>query len=173
MIRFIIIMGLFLFLGLQIEAGVLPQVESLLHNDRLELLLSLRLLALGAVIAGMMRGEIPGMLTGLIAALLAGFSMQYGWLGAGIVSFTAIGYLAGLLARHFRLNGLFFRWFAIFFLLVVERMIFFGVRWFFWRDNLLSMPWPGMVLTGLVGTILYVVLSRLLKKNLYAIDAEA
>jgi hypothetical protein len=173
MIRFVIIMGAYLFLALQIEAGVLPQVESLLPSGRLELLIGLRLLALGAVIAGMMRGEIPGMLIGLAAALIAGFSMQAGWLGAGIVSFTAIGYLAGLLARHFRLNGLFFRWFAIFFLLVVERMLFFAVRWFFWRDNLFSMPWLGMILTGLIGTLVYAMLARPLKKNLFAVDAEA
>lgn len=173
MIRFIVILGLYLFLALQVEASILPQIESLrVLTGHYEFVIGLRLLALGAILAGILRGEIPGMLVGLIGALLAGFSLpQAGLIGASIVSFTAAGYLAGLLARHFRLNGFFFRWFAIFFLLVVERMGFFAVRWFFWRDNMMTMPWLGIILTGLIGTMVYAALSRPLKKNLFDVEA--
>lgn len=173
MIRFIIVMGLYLFLALQVEASILPQIETLrVLPGHYEFIIGLRLLALGAVLAGVLRGETPGMLIGLIAAMLTGFSFpEAGLIGASIVSFTAAGYLAGLLARHFRLSGFFFRWFAIFFLLVVERMGFFAVRWFFWRDNIMTMPWLGMILTGLIGTLVYAMLSRPLKKNLFDVEA--
>ncbi len=173
MIRFVVVMALYLFLALQIEAGILPQIETLrVLSGHYEFVVGLRLLALGAILAGVLRGEVPGMLVGLIAALLAGFSFPAaGLIGASIVSFVAAGYLAGLLARHFRLSGMFFRWFAIFFLLVVERMVFFGVRWFFWHDDLIMLPWLGMILTGLIGTLVYAVLSRPLKKNLFDVEA--
>lgn len=173
MIRFIIVMAFYLFLALQIEASILPQIETLrVLTGHYEFMIGLRLLALGTVLAGILRGEVPGMLFGLIGALLAGFSFpEAGLIGASIVSFAAAGYLAGLLARHFRLSGFFFRWFAIFFLLVVERGCFFAVRWFFWRDNMITIPWLGIIATGLIGTMIYAVISRPLKKSLFDIEA--
>lgn len=173
MIRFIVFIVIYLFVALEIEAGVLPQIESLL-SGRYELMIGLRMLALGAVLAGMLRGEVAGMLAGLAGALLAGCSMQAGWLGAGIVSFALIGYLAGLMARHFRLNGFMFRWFTIFFLLVVERLVFIMARWFFWRDSGLVIPWLTLILTGLIGSVIYRLFARALKSNnLYGVDVEA
>ncbi len=170
MIRMLLLAIAYLIPALLLEVAILPQAQLLLPDDS-QTLLQPRLLALGAILIGLLRGELPGMLMGLAGALLAGFALRPDRLGATVIGFVLVGYLAGQLARHFILTGWLFRAFVIFFLLLVERLAFNATMWFFWRNVELSLPWSTLIWTALAGTMLYRLLLRI-KRPLYMMEAE-
>jgi hypothetical protein len=105
MIRFVVVMALYLFLALQIEAGILPQIETLrVLSGHYEFVVGLRLLA-WAHPGGRAARRSAGDAVGLIAALRPVFHFRGGLIGASIVSFVA-AFPAGLL-RALRLSGMF------------------------------------------------------------------
>ena len=170
MIRCAVFVTAYLFAALLLEIAILPELEPL-AAEPLQFVFALRLLAMTGVLVGLLRGETAGMMAAFAAALLVGLALGPGWLGASILSFTTVGYLAGLLARHFRLSGVFFLWFAIVFLLVVERLLFAGVKWMIWRGGDLDIEWLALALSALIGALLYRWLAPRLKAHLFFADA--
>ena len=170
MIRYWIFIILYL-VGAVVLTAMLPQYELLLRDD-FGFLFHLNLIALAAVLTGMFRGEAAGMAAGVTAALLIALSTRPGGVGARRVCCGAAGFLAGLLARHFRLTGYVFRSFCMLFLLVVERLLFAGVRWFLWRSAEFEIPWLSLTLTALIGSAIYALLAPRLKRSLFAPDLQ-
>jgi hypothetical protein len=163
--------AVYLLAALLLEVAILPELEPLVGASY-RFFFMLRLLAMTGILVGLLRGETSGMLAGLTAAILMSMALGPGWLGASLVSFTTVGYLAGLLARHFRLTGFFFRWFSIGFLLVVERLVFAGVKWTVGHGGDLAFSWLALALTALIGAALYRWLAPRLKIHLFFADVE-
>ena len=117
MLRNTLIITLYLLAAIALET-VLQQFRYL-PPAWLNSFCELRLLALGGILIGLLRGEEPGMVVAAFAALLLGLSEEPGLLGVSIVSFTTAAFLGGMLARRVRLTGGGSIWFYIFLLLVI------------------------------------------------------
>jgi hypothetical protein len=157
MTRTIMITLIYLLLALALEVAVLPQFL-MLAPPRLAALLDLRFLALSGILIGLLRGEIHGMAVALMAACLYGFSQPPGVLGASIVSFVTVGFLAGLLARSMRPHRPVPSWIALTLLLILERLIWCLTRHFFWPDTPFDVPWLAVYLTAFIGVLIYKIL---------------
>lgn len=143
----------YLLLAEALEFAVLVQLRPL--EGWMAAILDLRLLALSGILWGLWRGEIWGLGVGMIAALLFGFSQSAGQLGASIVSFTLVGFVAGMLARNLRARSSVSFLFWIFTLLVIERLVWCGVRWGLGISRVFEIQWSGLILTALIGTLLF------------------
>jgi hypothetical protein len=145
---------IYLIIALALEVAVLPQF-SMLAPRRFNNIFDLRLLALAGILIGLSRGEIRGMLTASAAACLFGFSQPPGVLGASLVSFSLVAFLAGLLARRLRLQSPLTRWFVISLLLVLERLIWCITRQIYWPETMIDVPRLAIILTAVIGALLY------------------
>ena len=167
MIRALLILLSYLVLAVIIEVIILPGLEMLVPGE-LRSLFGLRLLVMAGILVGFLRGESMGMSVGFVAALLLCFSQPpQARLGAAIVSFTTVAYLAGLAARHFRLQGKVGRWLLFTVLLIIEQLLWSLVRRLFLSSTPIGLAWTNFIscgLTALVGVWLLAILTPRLKK---------
>lgn len=157
--RVMMLAGGYLLMALMLEMAVFSQCL-LVAPPYLRFLFDIRLLALGGILAGLLRGEVEGMLFALAAALLFSFSQQPGTLGPSIVSFVTVAGMAGLLGRSIVISGFAVRALVIFLMLFIERLLWNLVRLFFWTESPFTVPWLSLVLTALIGSGLFVVVFR-------------
>jgi hypothetical protein len=148
-----------------LEMALLPPFQEALP-DPVAFVLDWRLLALGGILAGMLRGELQGMLVAWVAAALFGFALPPGRLGAALVSYSIAAYVSGSLARHLRLHSFGGRWSLITLILIGERMASIGLRWMIWPTLRINIPWLSLILTGLIGAAIYNALAPKLRRPL-------
>jgi hypothetical protein len=152
----------YLCLATTLEAGIFSQCL-VVAPGYLQFLFALRLLALGAVLAGLLRGPFQGMAMAVACACVLGFSREPGVLGVTIISFGLTAALSGWAARHLLLHNMLTRWLTILFLLTVENLVWGLLRKLFWPSEPIVMSWLGLALTALVGTMIYALFVRKLK----------
>ena len=159
----------YLLTALALEKAFLPQLR-IVAPALSAPLFELQLLAMAGVLAGLLRGELAGLGIALVAAFCFGVMEIPGTLGPSIVSFALTGWVAGWLARHFRLQGSITRWMTIAFLLLAERFIWTLVHWLVWRDTLFGLPWSMLlaaVMTALLGAILLKMVSAVSRRTAF------
>lgn len=128
------------------------------------------LLPLVGILFGLLRGETQGMTLALAAACLFGFSEPPGQLGASIDSFVLAAFLAGLLSRLLLIQGIFSCWFFITILLFLERLVSWLIRQGFrgaTSTASMHLSWPALLLTGLLGALLYKWLAPRIRLKLF------
>ena len=154
----------YLLLAEALEFAILVQIHPM--DGWLAALLDLRMLAMAGILWGFWRGELQGMGMALGAALLFGLSQSAGQLGASVVSFTLVAFLAGMLARGLRPRSAFTVGFFLFALLALERIAWCGVRWGLGVSKVFEIQWSGLLLTALGGALLYALLSPICRIDL-------
>lgn len=167
MIRTLIFTFLYLLVAELLEFAVIPQFKAI-SAEQIDIILQLRLLAMAGILVGFLRGEMSGLWTALFAAGLFGFSQLPGYLGASIISFGLMAYLAGVLAHHLRFQSFLSRLFWIFLLLVGESFLQSLVRRVFWHYTSLDFTFYTLIalgLTALIGALLLGLTSPFLKRH--------
>ncbi len=169
MIRACLYLGCYLVAAVLIEVILSPIFEKLVV-EKLRFLFQWRLLAMTGIVVGMLRGEIAGMCVALIAVLFLCFSQPpREALGAAIVSFSTVAFVAGWAARHLQLRGFASRWMQLTLLLIVEQQLWSLVRRIFWSTTSIGLSWSGLMsgaLTGFIGACLLIPLVPRFKVDL-------
>lgn len=174
MIRITLFIIFFLCFALALQIAIEPQFL-MLAPPRLSPFFMLIPLSLAGILVGFLRGELLGIGVATIAAMLFGFSRDPGGLGAAIVSFVTVAYLAGMLARRLRLQGYISCCFFCTVLLLTERLIWYLVRCFFFQtQRLIDIPkdislWA-ILLTAVLGTFVFRLVASRIKVNLIQSD---
>ena len=151
----------YLLCAIALEIAILPQLQ-IVTPWVLAPLLDIQLLAMAGVLAGLLRGEMAGLGLALVAAFCFGVSERLGLLGPSIVSFALVGWMAGWLARHLRLQGSISRFITISLLLMGERFVWSLTHWLVWRDGAMNLPWSSLLaslLTAVLGAVILKVVS--------------
>jgi cell shape-determining protein MreD len=161
---FALVMLIYMLVAAALQMAVLPSASDALP-PLAAAFMACPLLALAGVLAGMLRGEVAGMATSLVAALLYGFSTDAAYVGPSLLSYGVTAFLAGLMARYFRLNGLLTRLAAIGFLLALESVLWSLTRMLFWHEARVTIPLGGIVTATVLGAVLYAMLAPSFKAN--------
>lgn len=164
MSRPIIVGAFYLLAALAFEFGFLPIFGgSWGEFARFIPASEIRLVALGVILAGLIRDEAHALVFGLASAALAGCVPGPGHLGATMFSFVAAASLASVAARWFYLEHATVRFAVIFGLVAAESWIESSVRHAFWPEARVEMQWWAHAATAAVGTALHPVLARWLR----------
>lgn len=163
----LILLALFLWLAQIVELAILPNLQEQLPLWT-QPFLHLHLLALAAILTGMLRGEIQGMTLAVVAAGLYALPQSPGHLGASLIGFGLAAFLGGTLARFFRFRGAGFRWLVIFLLLSLETLSIGVIRRMIWEELPWRLSWSlvgGLVLTAVIGSALYASLAPRFRRD--------
>ena len=154
----------YLIVALGLEYGVFPHLGNtfgvLPWNEA-------RLVALGVILAGSLRGEFRALPFALVAAVLAG-SMPGGapQLGCTIFSFTLVVYAAGFISRQVFLGRFPTRFIVIFALIVGESAVHSFAQKLFWPDVIVEIQWGMHFAVALLGALLYEPVAPWLERQL-------
>lgn len=157
MLRFYTAGLIYLILALGLEFGVLPLLGEpsgwLIWGQS-------RLVALGVIMAGCLRGQSEALPFALIAALLAGSAAGAGHLGATLLSFVLVAYLAGGARSWFYFDLFWVRTLVIAGLVLGESWVCSAVRHLFWPAVSIQLQWPIHLIMALIASLLYIPLKR-------------
>jgi hypothetical protein len=167
--RWFAVIVLYLAAAAIVEMAILPPAQASMPGW-LGLLFLWRPLVIGVLVAGLLRGEISGLGTAIVAAMLFGFLTDPSYLGAAVVSFSIVGFLAGLAARQFRFSGWAAPWGGMVLLLLAETLIWSLTRKLFWSDAPLTVGWPAILESACLGVVLFRMAPKSMRRNLYEED---
>ncbi len=142
----------YVLIALAIEEGALSQIgvtKGYVHWG------DMRLVALGVILAGVLRGPFASVTFGLLAAIPAGAIMGPGNIGCTWLSFTLTAYLGTWVVRWFYLEYFSIRFAVLFGLIVFESWIWSVTRHFYWPQTPVEVQWPTHLVVALIGSLLY------------------
>lgn len=119
-----------------------------------------RLIALGVILTGILRGELQALAFALPAAFLAGSVSGQGSLGCTIVSFSLLAFIAPAASRRFYLDRFWIRFSVIFILILGESLVWSLARHAFWASTTIEIQWPVHLVIALIAAIAYPLLAR-------------
>ena len=114
-----------------------------------------RLMALAAVLAGCLRGELQAMAFALFLSIPVGALHGEGFLGITIASFAVAAYFGAGAARWLYFDQFSIRLIALFVLIVAESWMASIGRSFFWPQTVIEIQWGSHALVALVGAVVY------------------
>lgn len=121
---------------------------------------ALRLIALGVILCGCLRNEFETAAFALVSAVVYSCAEAGGRLGCALVSFAAVGWLAGPAARVFFMDLLAVRVLVIAFLVLLESIVWSRLWTMFDPRYSAPVPWLAHGVAVLLGALIYPLLSR-------------
>lgn len=145
-------LALYLLVALALDHGVLrafgPGWDWLRWSE-------LRLVATGAILAGLLRKPIEAYAFAFVGAVVWGAVQGPGCIGATLLSFAVATFLATMLARPFYLEAGWVRLTLLYALVALESWIWSATRRLLWPELPLEMQWPTHAWAAVAGVLLY------------------
>lgn len=148
----------YLFVALGLEAAILPAFGYSFGLDWSQA----RLVALGVILAGSIRGEFAALGFALPAAVLAAAAEGPGFVGSTLVGFTVAAFVAGMAPRVASLDMFVLRVVIFFCALVLESWASSMTRALFWSEAVVDIQWGIHFVVACGGAALYPSMKRLL-----------
>lgn len=120
----------------------------------------IRLVALGVMLAGLLRDEAHAIVFAIVGALLAGCMPGPGYVGCTMFSFILVAILASIAHRLFYMEQATVRFAVIFLLVLAESAAWSWSRRLFWPETRIEIQWWAHAFTAIIGAGLYPVLKR-------------
>lgn len=149
---------IYLVIALGLEAAVLPAFGESFGVDWSQA----RLVALGVILVGLIRGEFAALAFALPAAVLAAAAEGPGFVGSTLVGFTIAAFIAGMAPRVASLEMFVLRVVVFFGALALESWASSLTRAIFWSDAAVDIQWGIHFVVACLGAALYPTLRRML-----------
>ncbi len=149
---------IYLVVALGLEAAVFPALGDSFGLDWSQA----RLVALGVILVGSIRGEFVALAFALPAAVLAAAAEGPGFVGSTMAGFTIAAFIAGLAPRVASLDMFVLRVVIFFCVLVLESWASSLTRALFWSEAAVDIQWGIHFVVACGGAMLYPTFKRML-----------
>lgn len=157
MLNIILLGAAYLFVALGLENGVFPlfgESFGFFHWGEAHLV------AMGVILAGMIRGEYQAWIYGLVCALIAGAVPGPGYVGPTLISFSVVAFGGALASRWFFVDRFGVRFVTLSVLLMIEPVVRIGTHQLLWGVPQAQMSWLTSAIVGLFAAAIYPALKR-------------